>query len=260
MAFLGSAGEAQRRITITCPSIGMKPAHTRLNIDSGVHVLSSNPDSRYFLKPVPENLCGSTYTNVYADASYHKNAKEDRADSITIDCAIGSESTQGSYGVPNNSTLTGSRGKPDKHLFPRIKCPERITGPSMLSHLFKDQKRNAAGTTEPNPPPGFERPGADTTANAQESEVELPGHNTSPLPELRFLCPSNHASHKQPSRGNEKAQKQKGGSGPVWVRPTQKVSHLHGCVDCTFVPFISNEYVDPDDFILFDELHQLCTF
>lgn len=150
-------------------------------------------------------------------------------------------------------------------IFKKRRCPEKATGYSMLSYLLKRERRTTLGArTKIRPPPGFEHLGPKNVVNnvPHPASQHRDEDNLMPPPELMFLCPSVHPCKQKPTPNHEKAQRPTGNpEGSTVVRPTQKaLPLLQSCLDYRFVPWISNEYVERDDFILFDELHQLCTF
>ncbi len=151
---------------------------------------------------------------------------------------------------------------PDERLFQKRK-PEKITTKSLLSELFTSEKRKASKPRHVTfrPPPGFEHLGPRSAIGRNEPGSAGEGRDTIlPLPELRHLCPPGHSSAKNPSRGYKSGGRTRKPGGFTSQRPLPKPFRDQTCVDCVVVPYITTANHDIQDYILFDELHQIATF
>ncbi|RYO87078.1 hypothetical protein DL764_008915 [Monosporascus ibericus] len=146
---------------------------------------------------------------------------------------------------------SGSRG--DGIRFPKVRV-KTVGGPSMLSELLH-HARGIPSTRTPTrvrQPPGFEHSGVRNLVSNPQDHTQSGCNELGPLAELRYLCPPGHPG----CEGRRESPFDAKNSRP----PKQKTSKIQSCVDCVFVPYQTERYEEPDDWVLFDELHQIETF
>ncbi|RYP93230.1 hypothetical protein DL770_000605 [Monosporascus sp. CRB-9-2] len=101
-------------------------------------------------------------------------------------------------------------------------------------------------------PPGFDHLGVRNLVSNPQDHTQSGCNELGPLTELRYLCLPGH-----PGCGGRRG-KSFDAKNPR--RPKQKTLKIQSCVDCVFVPYQTESYEEPDDWVLFDELHQVATF
>lgn len=150
-------------------------------------------------------------------------------------------------GNGTRKALTTIRPPPGfEHLGPRF----------LASNGYNTQKP----VTVVRPPPGFEHLGVRKVAGNGQY-ITLPAQDEcTPRPELRYLCPPSHPSQKESQRCPQAGTTVDSSRPLAPRRHLQKRLRVQSCVDCVVVPYMRVDYEEKDDFILFDELHQVATF
>ncbi|RYP41362.1 hypothetical protein DL769_011570 [Monosporascus sp. CRB-8-3] len=169
------------------------------------------------------------------------------------ECAIASDwSSQYSVSLEEVTPST-SGGRGDVMKFPKVRM-KTAGGPSMLSQLLHHPRGvpSTCMSTLRRPPPGFENLGVRNLVSNPQDNNQSGSNGLAPLTELRSLCLPGH-----PGCGGRR---EKPFDTKAPRRPKQKVLKIQSCVDCVFVPYMTREYEEPDDWINFDELHQVATF
>ncbi|RYP27556.1 hypothetical protein DL767_007626 [Monosporascus sp. MG133] len=169
------------------------------------------------------------------------------------ECAIESDWSP-EYSVPlEEATPSTNGGRGDAIGFPKFRV-KTAGGPSMLSHLLRHARgiHSTRTSTHVRQPPGFEHLGVRNLVSNPQDHTQSGCNEPRPLTELRYLCPPGH------SGCGGRREKPFDAKNPR--RPKQKTLKIQSCVDCVFVPYQTESYEEPDDWVLFDELHQKATF